>query len=203
MKITPLSTTLKSIQGSKSLVSGFSLVEVTLAIGITAVALVSLMGMLPKGLKTLQKAADQAVMGRINQQILGELQVTPWDSVGSGGSPLESFDGAVRIYDDQGIELPKTERGSFDHVYTAKISVPSKGNRLPKHAGGGGYSGVLVPGESNSGAGNGDYSRLAIVEITSNTDPNFLKSFDFDSLDYPMAVSVFRAVLVKMGQLEE
>lgn len=180
--------------------SGFSLVEVTLAIGITAVALVSLMGMIPRGMKTLQKAADQAVMGRIHQQILGELQLTPWESE-SGQAPLDSFDGAVRFYDDQGIELAQSDKGGIDHIYTAKISLPRIGSKLPNSVGGGTHQGVVTPGASKGGV-RIETVRLAIVEITSNVDPNFLQNpgSGFDGLNYANAVSVYRTMVARMGQ---
>ena len=72
--------------------TGFSLIEVTIALGITAIALVSLMGMLPKGMETLRRAADKAIEGRIHQQILGELQLTPWETPNGGDIPVREFD---------------------------------------------------------------------------------------------------------------
>ncbi len=174
---------------------GFSLVEVTLAIGITAVALVSLMGMLPKGMQTLQRANDLAVMGRIHQQVVGELQLTPWEATSGAGSPIDSFDGMVRYYDDQGIELPESDRGSFSHVYTARISIPRSGSGLPISVGGGAHGGVKVPGESMLPSGSpSDYMRLVIVEITSVVDP------DFDDPEMASQVRTYRTVIAKMGQ---
>lgn len=179
---------------------GFSLVEVTLALGITAVALVSLMGMLPKGLQTLQQANDKAVMGRIHQQILGELQLTSWEPKETGGSPpLESFDKQVRFYDDQGIELPASEKGEFNHIYTARISLPKSGTALPESVGGGSFGGVALPGEQET---SDDFLRLVLVEITSNVDESFLNSPEtgFDSLNYPNAVYTYRTMVAKMGR---
>lgn len=182
---------------------GFSLVEVTLAIGITAVALVSLMGMLPKGMQTLQRANDLAVMGRIHQQILGELQMTPWESTMGGGSPIESFDQAVRYYDDQGIELASSDRGGFSHVYTARVSIPREGEGVPISVGGGSHGGVKVPGESALPSGTPvDYMRLVIVEVTGIADPNFLNSVPdaFDNPDLKDSIRTYRTLVAKMGQ---
>ena len=179
---------------------GFSLVEVTLALGITAVALVSLMGMLPKGLQTLQQANDKAVMGRIHQQILGELQLTSWEPKSTGSkSPLESFDKQVRFYDDQGIELPDSDKGEFNHVYTARISLPKTGSQLPESVGGGSFRGIVLPGEDGP---SDDFLRLVLVEVTSNVDKSFLDSPEsgFDLLDYPNAVYTYRTMVAKMGR---
>lgn len=186
------------LPAAPSRAAGFSLVEVTLALGITAVALVSLMGMLPQGLKTLQRANDQAVMGRIHQQILGEIQLTPWESKGGGPSPLESFHRTVRFYDDQGIEIPESEKGDLGHVYTARVTLPRSGQALPQSVGGGSHSGVSVPGESSASS---ELARLVLVEITSSADPSFLSSpvTAFDSLPR-RAVHVYRTLAVKMGR---
>lgn len=179
--------------------AGFSLVEVTLAIGITAVALVSLMGMIPKGMRTLQKATDQAVMGRIHQQVLGEINITPWESPDGGNSPLEQFDGSIRIYDDQGIELPEREMGEKEHIYTARISIPAVGDKLPDRVGGAGFSGISLPG---GGSGGVLASRLVIVEITAITAPDFLQNpqSGFDKLTGTGMVQVYRSIISKTGR---
>ena len=68
---------------SRSPVAGFSLIEVTISIAITAVALVALMGMLPAGMKTMREATDRAVETRIHQT--GPRR----DPVGGVGQPLQ------------------------------------------------------------------------------------------------------------------
>lgn len=166
---------------------GFSLVEVTLAIGITAVALVSLLGMLPKGMATLQRATDEAVTGRIHQQIMGEIQLTPWESEGGGGSPLDRFDRQIRYYDDQGIQMTETDRQRNPqfHVYTARITLPR--------------SVVKLPGEESVA---NIWSRLVIVDVTSSQDPRFLDNpaTGFDSILSPRTVYNYRTIISKFGQ---
>ena len=173
---------------------GFSLIEVTIAIAITAIALVSLMGMLPQGMETMRQASDRAVEARIHQQVLGEVQLTPWKSAdGSGNPPIEKYDKQIRYYDDQGIELLASDKGSFEHVYTARIHVPSLNGspRLPESVGGDPYPGTSVPGDVQ----NKDL-RLVIVEITSLTVPNF----DFDKPEFKDEIRTFQTVLAKLGQ---
>lgn len=190
-------TTIKLSRSRKS-ESAFSLVEVTLALGITAVALVSLMGMLPQGMKTLQRANDQAVMGRIHQQILGEIQLTPWESKSGGIPPLESFDRTIRIYDDQGIQLPDSDRGEMNHVYTARLTLPRTGQTMPNSVGGTSHGGVNLPGDSEATP---ELVRLVLIEITGSSDPNFLSDplSGFDSLS-PKVIQTYRTVAVKMGR---
>lgn len=123
---------------------GFSLVEVSIAMAIAAVALVSLIGLIPQGLKTMSEAVDQAIEGRIHQQILSEIQMTPFrgksNSPDLNLSPLRSFHKQVRIYDTQGVELGYIDEGGsfkeapntakdtadieFRWVYSARIWLP-------------------------------------------------------------------------------
>jgi len=53
---------------------GFSLVEVTLALGVAAISLIVLMGLLPTGLKTQQNSAEQTVANGVITEILGDLR---------------------------------------------------------------------------------------------------------------------------------
>jgi uncharacterized protein (TIGR02598 family) len=54
--------------------AGFSLVEVTLAIGVMSLALIVLMGMLPAGLKTQQSSMQQTTANRIMATIFADLR---------------------------------------------------------------------------------------------------------------------------------
>jgi uncharacterized protein (TIGR02598 family) len=187
---------------SRSPVAGFSLIEVTISIAITAVALVALMGMLPAGMKTMREATDRAVETRIHQQVLGEIQLAEWenrfkfDYRAPGGS-------AVHFYDDQGIEIFNTgpdalsgEDFAFKHVYTARVSVPKeKADKLPKSISGETYEGVFVPGETNPDPN----LQLVIVEITSVHDPAFEGAGGFDDDQFLKTIHTFQATITKMG----
>jgi uncharacterized protein (TIGR02598 family) len=54
--------------------AGFSLVEVTLALGVAAFCLIVLVGLLPTGLKTQQASAQQTIANEITSEILGDLR---------------------------------------------------------------------------------------------------------------------------------
>ncbi len=54
--------------------SGFSLVEITLALGVAAFCLVAILGMLPVGLKTQQAGAQQTTANAIISQIVADLR---------------------------------------------------------------------------------------------------------------------------------
>ena len=178
----------------KSGQKGFSLIEVTISIAITAVALVSLMGMLPAGMRIMREAGDRAVETRIHQQILGELQLAEWDD-------RLKYDwrssGKVRFYDDQGIQIVNSDP-LFDltHVYTARINVPAVGQSLPKSIGATSYNGVFVPGGSLP-----DLSlQLVIVEISSVIDEVFEAPEGFNDDNFLHTIRTFQATIVKMGK---
>jgi uncharacterized protein (TIGR02598 family) len=54
--------------------AAFSLVEVTLAMGVAAFALIAILGMLPAGLKTQQASVQQTTANEIISQILADLR---------------------------------------------------------------------------------------------------------------------------------
>jgi uncharacterized protein (TIGR02598 family) len=57
--------------------SGFSLVEVTLALGIAAFCLLAVFGLLPVGLKTQYLAIEQTTATRIVSAVVADLRTTP------------------------------------------------------------------------------------------------------------------------------
>ncbi len=56
---------------------GFSLVEVTLALGISAFCLVAIFGLLPVGLSTSQSAIQQTAANGILSAVISDLRATP------------------------------------------------------------------------------------------------------------------------------
>jgi uncharacterized protein (TIGR02598 family) len=54
--------------------AGFSLVEVTISLGVAALCLILLMGLLSTGLKTQQAGAQQTIASEITSEILGDLR---------------------------------------------------------------------------------------------------------------------------------
>lgn len=56
---------------------GFSLVEVTLALGVASVCLIAIFGLLPVGLRTNQDAAQHVAAGDILGTVMADLRATP------------------------------------------------------------------------------------------------------------------------------
>ena len=56
---------------------GFSLVEVTLALGVAAVCLITVFALLPIGLRTTQNATQQVATADIMSAVIADLRATP------------------------------------------------------------------------------------------------------------------------------
>lgn len=65
----------------KSATRAFSLVEVTLALGIVGFGMVSVMGLLPVGLTTFRDAMDRSVSAQIVQAVLNEYQLVDFTNL--------------------------------------------------------------------------------------------------------------------------
>lgn len=174
---------------------GFSLVEVTIAMAIAAVALVTLIGMLPQGMDTMREAGDMAIEARIHQQILSEMQMASFDK-------MSSYDGVEFFYDAQGEELGDTmsgsdsdARGSFEHIYSARATVPEvSGGPLPGSVGGGNFQGVSF--DQNSGTS--DRLRMVLIEVAAVGGR--AGNFDWDDpVNHPL-ISTYRTYVADMGK---
>jgi uncharacterized protein (TIGR02598 family) len=96
----------------QSRLSGFSLVEVTIALGVFAFAVLGLMGMLPIALQTHRDAKLDTVLSQIKQRLAAEVLLTD-------GANLANLSEEVKIFDVEGRELT----ADIDVVYRAKITL--------------------------------------------------------------------------------
>ena len=98
--------------------AGFTLVEVSIAVGILAVALVALLGLMPAGMTNFRKAMDTSITAQIAQRILLDMQQADFDQVVdtanatgqepvtySFTAPLRKGGQQYRFFDEQGSEL--------------------------------------------------------------------------------------------------
>lgn len=106
--------------------AGFSLVEVVLAVGIMALGVVTILGLLPHGLEMSRKTANEMAEARIIEHIVGEMQSTDWQS-------LSTYGQQKRFFDDQGLELPNlsSAEARFALNYVVRVDVPALDVRLP------------------------------------------------------------------------
>ena len=102
--------------------SGFSLIEVSIALGVVTFAAVSILGLLPTGLVVMRDAMNQTVESQIVRSIAGQSVVANFANL-TDGSPF--------YFDDEGQRIFAAE-GS---VYTVSLS-----NTTP-----------VYPGSTNAG----------------------------------------------------
>lgn len=96
----------------------FSLVEVTLAIGVVSFGFIGLLGLLPAGMTTFRSSMNTSIGSQIAQRVIDEARQTDFDQLVEGtaaGSIRELA--PVRYFDDEGNEVEEAEAGrSLYHV---------------------------------------------------------------------------------------
>lgn len=195
---------MKMISPKTSTQHAFSLIEVTIAMAIAAVAVVTLLGLVPQGMDTMRAAGDEAIQGRIHQQILNEIQMTPFQDLG-GRSPLDQYHNMEFYYDAQGEELSDStnqgsvseeqKKGGFAHIYSARVSIPSVGGsgQAPSSVGGSKFDGYAFDGGQPNA-----FVRPVIVEVAPVAGLG--ENFDWNADQYRNMISTYQSVVVKMGQ---
>jgi uncharacterized protein (TIGR02598 family) len=125
--------------------SGFSLVEVVLAVGVISFAFVAILGLLPAGLHQFRQAMDTSISSQIAQRIIQDAQQSDFDVLTeilppakrdpnsivpftSMVYPAGGGSRAVRYFDEQGNEVvPKGTTASAtelaDIVYTVNTRI--------------------------------------------------------------------------------
>lgn len=117
----------------KSSQSGFTLPEVTIAIAIAALGLVSLLGLLPQSLDTLRKSGELTAEARIAQQIFANLSMSDWQDSKGGERLSAAYHGKRYYFDDLAVELDEPDR-DLGVAYVAEVSVPTSDVSLPQLA---------------------------------------------------------------------
>jgi uncharacterized protein (TIGR02598 family) len=106
---------------------GFSLVEVTLALGVAAFCLLSIFALLPAGLSSNQAAIQETSAGNLMSSIVADLRATP---AGNATSPIYNVplagDGTLYLNDD-GQSSPSVTAKSHFRCTITSLSPP--GNR--------------------------------------------------------------------------
>ena len=135
-----------------SRIAGFSLVEVSLALVVVAVALVALLGLLPSGMSNFRTALDAQIAGEIFQRVVADAQETDFDTLiksgtdtETGGAPQQFYRLPLRHFDNQGTEVkvldpnaPTLEEAK-EILYTVRVrgsmpGDPDPGKHMPNFA---------------------------------------------------------------------
>ena len=116
---------------SISYTAAFSLVEVTLALGIAVFCLIAVFGLMPVGVQTNRNATSQTAAGNIISAVVADLRTMPktsgtWAGVSvQFGIPLQPSTALYRLYfDGQG---QFTTALSADSRYQLNVTFPVKG----------------------------------------------------------------------------
>lgn len=104
--------------------AGFSLVEVALAVAIAALAIITLLGLLPQGLEMSRKTALLSTNNSILEQIVRNLENMQWSDIDKlRATPTAKY------YTDEGLEVASNSK---EISYVAEITVkPTSETSLP------------------------------------------------------------------------
>lgn len=106
--------------------NGFSLPEVTIAVGIAALGLIALLGLMPQGLEMARKTGELAAQRQIVEQVTRDLEQTSW-------ADLQQMSGAtagqIHAFSDQGMEVPLNHQSTS---YIANVRVYPLTAQLPQ-----------------------------------------------------------------------
>jgi hypothetical protein len=125
----------KHLSATASPSFGFSLIEVTLAMAICALAVITLLGLIPQGMELSRKTSQMTDTSYIIEQIMRDLEGSTWTSLtqnksSSSSSGAESFVGTETRYYD--LQASSVSKDSSQIVYIAAFSffdaqMPSDG----------------------------------------------------------------------------
>ena len=97
--------------------SAFSLIEVTIALGIVAFAMVPIIGLVATGMKSLRDSMDETVRGEIVRKVAGEALRVPYANLSA------EFQNQTFYFDDEGIRQSSSNASTI-FVATTAISAP-------------------------------------------------------------------------------
>ncbi|MDB6137989.1 MAG: Verru Chthon cassette protein [Verrucomicrobiaceae bacterium] len=109
---------------------GFSLIEVTLALGISVLGITTVLGMLPQSLESIRKAGDLSADTHIVEQIMGEVTQAQWQDP-TGADYLSYTYNGRRYYFDVGAQELKVRLPGLELAYVAQVTVEKTGATLP------------------------------------------------------------------------
>lgn len=114
--------------------AGFSLVEVTLAVAIAALAIITLLGLMPQGLEMSRKTGVLTLSSNIIEQIIRDLENTQFSLLPAQGTGAATGGGNVlpdksrRYFNDQGQQVTQDSK---EITFVAEIDFTQPAS-LPK-----------------------------------------------------------------------
>lgn len=118
------------IPGKRHRLFGFSLPEVTISVGVAALGITSMLGLLPQSLSTLKRSSDMAAETRINQQIVSTVTQSRWADDKGADLISANYNDKRFYYDDEAVPMDDSSKGSMQ-AYVAQVSVTTPDLQLP------------------------------------------------------------------------
>ena len=117
-------------------VPGFSLPEVAIAVAITALALVSILGVIPGSLESVRVAGNTTSTARIVSQVVGELQLSDWGTLSKGAHKWSKLETALNkrwYFDDQANPIEQATSSNFDMriSFVVRVRASTRAISLP------------------------------------------------------------------------
>lgn len=116
---------------TRRLRQGFSLAEVTIATGITAVAMSTLLGLIPQGLQNIKEAGELSSHSRITRQIFGTLSQQSWKDSSGADALAYKNDRRRFFFNDQAGLIEEEDPDEGEIAYVAELLVPEEDVNLP------------------------------------------------------------------------
>ena len=110
----------------------FSLIEVTLAIGVMAFALLAIFGLIPVGLGTFRNAKDTSITSQIEEKIFSEVKSMTFDNLTNSSRYQPASLGTVTNFRSAFLLRTGTETSAADaiHIYHVNIRVVPGDNSI-------------------------------------------------------------------------
>jgi uncharacterized protein (TIGR02598 family) len=99
--------------------SAFSLIEVTIALGIVAFAMVPIIGLVSTGMKSLRESMDETVRAEIVRKVSSEALRVPYRLLS------EEFQNKTNYFDDEGVQQSSSNASTIFVATTALTEPPS------------------------------------------------------------------------------
>lgn len=111
--------------------AAFSLVEVVAAVGVVAIGIIAILGLLPAGLNSSRDTANETRAALMAQSVYTTLRSQPFDEIDLFGQPvkLSSQNGPLRLYSDINGNITNTE--SAESVFFLNLEFNNNPTNFP------------------------------------------------------------------------
>jgi uncharacterized protein (TIGR02598 family) len=149
--------------------AGFSLVETVIAIGIMALAVTALLGLLPQGIEMTRQAGNENAYARILSSVRAEINKV-------GFKDLDQLELRRLTYDDQGVRIFQAGGTGNQIAYVAEVDFNGANNRP-----------LTLPGGSGAEVAIENFSVRIVASPLQ--DYNFLRAPPMAYRTYPIHIA--------------